>query len=156
MFQRIQTLHLFIALVAAVIFFFFPFAKYFTLEGMYEFSVTGMKLVTDSSVTMTTYPLPVLLLSLTSIVIVLIIVALLIYKNRIKQMRIIAVAFLFNAILIGAMFFLADKYGSTFKVDANYKNVGLLMPLIILVFLLLANKGIRKDEIKMRKSNRIR
>jgi hypothetical protein len=154
MFQRIQTAYFFIALAAAGLFFFFPFAKYFTPEGTYEFSVTGMRLVTDSSITTTMFP--VLLLSLICIVSVLILFALLTFKNRIRQMRIVAVAFLLNAALIGTMFYLADKFETTFNTTTNYKNIGLLMPLIVLIFLLLANKAIRNDEIKMRKSNRIR
>ncbi len=154
MFLRIQSLYLVLAVIASVLFFLFPFAKYFTQEGIYEFSITGMKLITDASVTTTMFP--ELLISLTCVVTILIIATLFLFKKRILQMRIIAVAFLLNAILIGCIFYFTDQFATRFNTTTNYKNIGFLMPFIILIFLLLANKAIKNDEIKMRKSNRIR
>lgn len=71
-------------------------------------------------------------------------------------MRVVAVSFLLNAILIGTLFYFTDRFGGDFSTTPNYKNIGTLLPILMLVMLLLSNKAIKKDEIKMRKSSRIR
>lgn len=155
MIQRIQSLYLIIACIAGILLMFFPFAKYFVGPGtFYEFRLTGMRLITPEAENVTM--IPVFMLSILIILIVLILVSIFMYKNRVTQMRVIAVSFLLNAVLIGTLFYFTDKFGGDFSTTPNYKNIGTLLPVLMLVMLLLANKAIKKDEIKMRKSSRIR
>jgi len=155
MIQRIQSLYLFVALIASSLLIFMPFARFFTGGNtVYEFSMIGMKLVTADETTMVM--MPVFMLSVLIILVVLILASLLMFKNRIKQMRTVALAFLLNAILIGLIFYFSDKFATEYGSTANYKNIGTLLPVLTLLMLLLANKAIKSDEIKMRKSKRIR
>lgn len=155
MIQRIQTLYLFIALAASVLFFFFPFAKYFIdAATIYEFKVTAINLISPESTS--TYKIPVFLLSLHIVLSVLVLASIFLFKNRVTQMRVVAVSFLLNAVLIGSIFYFADSFGKELTTMPNYKNFGTLLPVLMLVMLLLANKAIKNDEIKMRKSSRIR
>ncbi len=155
MIQRIQTLYLFIALCAAVLLFFFPFAKYFTGGGEHlEFMLTGMFRVSEDIRTLEM--VPILMLSLHIVIAILIFVSIFMFKKRVTQMRVVAIAFLLNAILIGTIFYFSDKFGEAYSVQPNYKNIGTLLPVLMLIMLLIANKAIRKDEVKMRKSSRIR
>lgn len=143
------------AFIAGVLLMFFPFAKYFVASGtFYEFRLTGMILVAPEAETVTM--IPVFLLSLLIILALMIFVSIFMFKNRVRQMRVVAVSFLLNAILIATLFYFADKFGGDFSTTPNYKNIGTLLPFVMLVMLLLANKAIKKDEIKMRKSSRIR
>jgi hypothetical protein len=155
MIQRIQSLYLFVGLVASSLLFFMPFAKFFTGgNAVYEFTMLGMKHVTPDETTVTM--IPIFMLSILIIVTILVLAALLMFKDRVKQMRTVAVAFLLNAILIGLIFYFSDKFATEFATTANYKNIGTLLPVLTLLMLLLANKAIKSDEIKMRKSKRIR
>jgi len=155
MIQRIQSLYLFIAFVAAILLFFFPFATFLADSStFYEFSLTGLKYHTPEGVT--TKLFPVFMLSLNIILTALIGFSIFLFKNRVTQMRVVAVSFLLNAILIGIIFYFSDKYGKELDFTPNYKNLGTLMPVLMLIMLLLANKAIKKDEIKMRKSRRVR
>ncbi len=155
MIQRIQTLYLIIALIASALFFAFPFAKYFVdIATMYEFKITAITLVTQQSVSV--YKIPVFMLSLHIILTLLILISIFLFKNRVTQMRVVAVSFLLNAVLIGSVFFFADAFGKEMVITPDYRNIGTLLPVLMLLMLLLANKAIRQDEIKMRKSSRIR
>jgi len=155
MIQRIQTLYLLIAFIAALLLFFFPFAKYFTGPGThYEFYLTGMKYFSMNEIT--TVMIPVLMLSLHIIITGFTGAVIFLYKNRVRQMRFVAVTFLLNIILVALIFYFSDKYGSVYNTTPNYKNIGTLLPVLMLLMLLLAQKAIKSDEMKMRKSNRIR
>lgn len=154
MIQRVQSLYLLGAIAAAVLMFFFPVARFFTPEGSYEFFLTGIKFISGD--TEKVQMIPVLMLAVLIIVAVLLMISVFLFRNRVKQMRVVAIAFLFNAFLIGGIFFFADSFGKDHHTTPNYQNLGTIMPIIILIMLLLANKAIRKDEMKMRKSQRIR
>lgn len=140
---RIQTLYLIIALISCVLLFFFPFAK----SGSYEFFTRAI--ITPESI-----KIEPLLLPLHIIITVLILISVFFFKNRIIQMRVVAVAFLFNIALLVCIFFYSDIF--RFPQILNYKNFGILLPIIVLIMLILTNKAIKNDEIKIRKSSQIR
>jgi hypothetical protein len=155
MIQRIQTLYLLVAFIATVLFYFFPFATYFeNAMSFYEFKITAINHIFQDTVTL--HSVPVFMLSVHIILTILVFISIFLFGNRVRQMRVVAVSFLLNAILIGAIFFFSDSFGKEFTATPNYKNFGTLMPVLTLIMLLLANKAIKQDEIKMRKSSRIR
>jgi hypothetical protein len=155
MIQRIQTVYLLIAFVAAILLFFFPFARYFTGPGThYEFYLTGMKYFSMNEVV--TVMIPVFMLSFHIIITAFTGIVIFLFKNRVRQMRFVAVTFLLNIILVALLFYFSDKYGGAYDTTPNYKNIGTLLPLVMLLMLLLAQKAIKSDEVKMRKSSRIR
>lgn len=154
MFQRIQSLYLIGALISVIVFLFVPFVKYFLPnQTIYIFYIT--KLIKQTPVEIKTFSYPIFMIIISSLIIIFLLVAVFLFKNRILQMRVVAIAFLFNAILIGSMYYFSDKYEKLFNVTAKYQ-LGTLLPIIALLLLVLANKAIRKDEIKVRQSNRLR
>jgi len=70
-------------------------------------------------------------------------------------MRLTAFTFLFNALLIGFVFWLADRIQKEYGVITHYK-VGLIFPLFALIFLVFANRAIKKDEEKVKAADRLR
>ncbi len=88
------------------------------------------------------------------------------YKNRIRQMRWVSIAFVLNIIYVGLLFLLyVDSYGETvlalsqsLLVD-NLHTVyaaGTWIPIGTLVLLFLAQRAIRRDEMKVRAADRLR
>lgn len=154
MFFRIQSLYLIVALILLIVFLFVPFVKYFLPnQTIYIFYIT--KLIKQTPVEIKTFSYPIFMIIMSSLIIIFLLVAIFLFKNRILQMRVVAIAFLFNAILIGSLYYFSDKYEKLFNVTAKYQ-LGTLLPIIALLLLVLANKAIRKDEIKVRQSNRLR
>ena len=85
------------------------------------------------------------------------------YKNRVRQMKVVAIGFLFNVVYVFLLFFWAvDSYGKTVVQAMNAENLdvtwlaGAYAPIVSIVFFILAHRGIKKDEMKVRAADRLR
>ena len=90
-------------------------------------------------------------------------VSIFLYKNRVLQMRMVAVAFLLNVVYVFLLFFWAvDKYGAVVRQalegdDLQVKwFVAAYAPLASIVLLILAHRAIKKDEATVRAADRLR
>ena len=106
-----------------------------------------------------TWPLVVLAI----LVGVVALVCVFLYKNRVAQMRVVAVAFLLNVVYVFLVFFWAvDAYAKTVAQAMNAGDphvtwyVGAYAPIVSIVFLVLAHRAIKKDEMKVRAADRLR
>ena len=103
------------------------------------------------------------LIVVAALVAVVALVCIFLYKNRMRQMRVVAVGFLLNVVYVFLLFFWAvDAYGKT-VVQAMHGTdlqvtwyVGAYAPIVSLVLLVLAHRGIKKDEAKVRAADRLR
>ncbi len=158
MIQRIQTVFLSLAFLAAVTLFFFPIAGIYSDLMTYKFYVYELKNMVPGEASkftfMTTFPL----LLLNILVAALSIVCIFLYKNRVLQARLVRFAILFNIILIGLIFFVyASIIESNLQASPDYLDgAGVYFPLISLIFLILANRYILKDEKLVRSVDRLR
>ncbi len=152
MIQRIQTLLLTGGFLAILSMFFLPFAR--IISGSLDVFLYLHKVEGDA-VMMAMYN-PMLVLLAGALTALCFLISVFMYKNRIRQMRFNAIVFLLNCALIGAMFFASDSLATSANGIAHYKNIGTIMPLLSLAFLVLANRAIRKDELKVRAADRIR
>lgn len=154
MIQRIQTVYLFLASVLMFSMFLSPLAEmadpqdqyyYFDLTGIYE--GTGDTAMRIESV----FPLRFLVI----VTAVLSLFTIFFYKRRILQIRMC----IFNLLLlIGfyALFFFYFFHTKTnYDVVADIK-VTVIFPVIAVILVFLATRGIRKDEMKVRSYDRIR
>ncbi len=89
--------------------------------------------------------------------------AIFLYSNRVRQMRVVAVAFLFNVVYVFLVFFWAvDSYGKTVQrvMEATDSQViwqvGAYAPIVSLIFFVLAHRAIKRDEAKVRAADRLR
>jgi peptidoglycan/LPS O-acetylase OafA/YrhL len=89
------------------------------------------------------------------ILILAVIVTLFLFKKRMLQIRITAIILLAHIGFIAALFYVADTLAKKFAADAVYE-AGAYIALIPLVFLVLANRAIRKDEKMVRSTDRLR
>jgi len=158
MIQRIQTVFLFLAFLVTIALFFFPLAGIYSTTAAYKFYVYELRNMVPGEVSifsfMTTFPL----LLLNILVGAFSMASIFLYKNRVLQAKIVRIAILTDIILIALVFFVYAKIIETnLFASPDYLNeAGIYFPLISLVFLILANRSIMKDEKLVRSVDRLR
>lgn len=153
MIQRIQSFLLVLAVVGAVLCCMFPVAVYTTgmQAGLYLFPHHGEVL---EYVCQTNYLLTVLNL----LVGIIALVSIFLYKNRVLQMRVVTVDCLLSVIYLAVVFLWAvDAFGKHIMPtqDPTY-SIGAYIPMVNTLLLVLAQRAIRRDEMKVRAADRIR
>jgi hypothetical protein len=156
MFQRIQTVYMFIAAVACILLFFLPVAKYaHDTQGIYIFYITGIKYMIEPPVIVNFWKtFPLLLILVCSVILIL--TAIFLYKNRKMQLWLVNIGFLLNIALIILIFLVyINHFEKHFNSLPSYQ-IGIFIPLVSLVCLILASRAIRKDEAMVKSSDRLR
>ena len=177
MLQRKQSLFLLLAAVALALCFSFPIATYHATtawgtqaEGvlnlvakanpaMMDQVAAGEEVMMSQKEYFNTWPLLVLTLLVQAIAVV----SIFLFKNRVRQMKVVAVAFLLCVVEIFLTFIWAvDAYGNVMtevlkcgEMTVSY-GVGTWCPIAAAVLLFLAQRGIKKDEEKVRAADRLR
>ena len=111
-------------------------------------------------------------LTLTAVLIgVIALVSIFLFKNRILQMRVVACGALINVIYLFLLFFwaingiggnggylgvLQDLHFTTEAIAVNMWTPGSITPIVTLILLYLAQRSIKKDELKVRAADRLR
>jgi len=158
MIQRIQTVFLFLAAIAAMGLYFFPLAGIYSAEGTYMFYVDRFENMVPGTESifndMALIPLAVINLAIA----VMAIVTIFFYKKRHLQLRLVRLTIFLDLVMIGLIFFLYGKMiDSALGVQPTYlEEVGSYFPLVVFVFLFLANRFIVKDEKLIRATDRLR
>lgn len=157
MIQRIQTVWLLLASLTLLLLFLFPYLQYFDnfgtamaikITGIYQGVADGV-VQTESFILQT---ISTVLLALLPLVIIFY------YKNRKKQLQ-LAYLNIFLIVLMGIwLYFSASQATNLVNKTLQLENIGigaLLVPLTV-VFILLAIRGIRKDEKLIKSVDRLR
>ncbi len=158
MIQRIQSLFLAIAAAAAVLMLFFPVADFLsgTELGNYKLLATGLKCMDPNPRFLTSSWFGFPLTALISVNIILPILVLFLYRNRQLQIKILAFNILIAIVLIiVVLIYYISSVQKLTGIQPSYQ-FGAFCPLISLVFLVLANRFIRKDENLVRSADRLR
>lgn len=183
MLQRIQSFYLVLVVVGIILMFQFPIATYTAVTPNGDISaalqLTNTKsiqtddmmdyhFVGDDTVSM---PGKWILAAAAIIVGCIALVSIFLFKNRILQMRVVAFGFLFNIILIFLIFFwaingtgghggyigvLQDSGLMGGNIATNMLTPGTITPIVTAILLFLAQRAIKKDEIKVRAADRLR
>lgn len=145
---RKQNIVLFIAWLLLILLFFIPF----------------IRLISPSNIPITIYdtkaplqPIGWLYALIVVHILLILLLPITIYriKNLIHQLRLNAVAFFLNVLLLLGILLIADvwvKHGILYR----YDYIGVLIPIISFIMIILANKYIRSDIQKIRSANRLR
>ena len=155
MIQRIQTLFLFAALALMVTILLLPFAEVVGSDGeIYIFNSSGMTLtgVEGETQILNAIPLSILIVVLGT----LLLVTIFLFRNRRLQMRFCTYAIILEFGLIGLgyyYFFLAFR-----DIEVSYYSFSLpiIIPVLSIILIYLAYRGIRKDDILIRSVDKIR
>ena len=158
MFQRIQTVFMFLAFVAGILVFFFPLASYLSDFYYYKLYIYQLKSMTPDAEKLfgSFFTVPLMIINI--LIIGIIGTAIFLYKNRPRQIQMLKMAFFLEIILIALIFFYnAPAIQRKIQVSPDYTGeIGIYLPLIALLFIFLANRFILKDEKLVKSSDRIR
>lgn len=140
MLQRVQTIYLFIAFIATgVLPFVFPL--WTTLNGIHYYFIKNLAYVALFGLSTT-----------------LSIVSILTFKKRKKQFVMGRLNIILNLILLGL--FIYQSLNLSGETDpalvVSEKGIGMILPIVSIVFLSLANKAIKKDEDLVKSVDRLR
>ena len=158
MIQRIQTVYLFLAFIAIALLFAFPLAQFFSETGTYIFSITGLKnMVPGEPDTFTSLIfLPLILVS--AGIGLLALFTIFQYKKRPFQVKLTAAGvFASIALIMGIFFLYIPMIEKKINIVPNYMDtIGIFLPLVALVFMVMANRAIKRDEKLVRSADRLR
>lgn len=183
MIQRIQSFYLVLVVVGMILMFKFPVAVYTSATSNGDISA-ALQLTNTSSVLsedMLDYhfigddtvkmPAKWILAVMAALTGVIALASIFLFKNRVLQMRIVAFAFLANVVLIFLIFFWAINgaggSGGYLKalqstglmgtdIATNMLTPGTITPIVTVILLFLAQRAIKKDEMKVRAADRLR
>ncbi|MDA3909779.1 MAG: DUF4293 domain-containing protein [Bacteroidales bacterium] len=152
MIQRIQTFFLLAAMATLVVLFFIPLGHLIPPNDMVlDFYYNGIESNEFVENAYQTMPLTVLM-GITSLLSVIIIFM---YKNRILQIRLSGINIF---LIIGQTgMFLYYFFDAAKQIDADKQfNISIVLPIVAIIFLYLAIRGIARDEALVKAADRIR
>lgn len=158
MIQRIQSVFLFMAFIATILLYFYPIAGIYSDLFTYKFYVYELKNMVPGEPSLFTFMTTFPLLLLNIIVGLMAAASIFLYKNRIRQAKIVRLAILLEIIFIALVFFVyAGIIEKNLHASPDYlEEAGIYFPLISLIFLILAYRYILKDEKLVRSADRLR
>ena len=153
MIQRIQTLYLLIATALMAVTIFTPMAQFF--DGTQEYTLTAFALKDAAGMTAQPTIYMGILLALAG---VLPFIVIFLFKNRQLQIRLCAaeiVLLVGSLVVMGIYYYLSARLFNSVNGLGNLK-LGVIMPLLSIVFVALATRAIFRDEVLVRSLDRIR
>lgn len=158
MIQRIQSVFLFLAFLATIALFLYPIAGIYSDLTAYKFYVYGFKDMVPGEASVFTFMTTFPLLLLNIVVGGLSVICIFLYKNLIRQAKLVRLAILLDIVLIVLVFFVyAGIIEKNLHASPDYlQEAGIYFALISLVFLILAYRFIMKDEKLVRSADRLR
>ncbi len=171
MIQRIQTLWLALIVVLCIANLFFPLAIFnIQIKDMPEDAVYRL-LPTSSSFYQSSPAWTTLIFN--GIVCILSLVTIFLYKNRVLQLKVLAFAFLACVVEVALLFFYQIDAGLETIITSLYRGtpelikpnieaskitytLGSYFPIFEVIFFIFARNAIRKDEMRVRASDRLR
>jgi hypothetical protein len=153
MIQRIQTVYLFLASLAIYALFIFPVVQTLTVDGAKQIKITGVYETVSNQVVQTE---PFTLLTIATALLGLIPLLLIFqYKKRKQQATLI---YIFVVIMIAFSFWIAQtiKIAANTTLEISNYNIGAGLTSVAILFLVLAGKGVIRDEKLVKSADRLR
>lgn len=162
MIQRVQSVYLLLVMICQATLFATSLATFSSYENSYYLGLTGFYKLSSAGeeLLVNSYAL----MALDILIIVYSAVVIFSFKNRKKQIRLAGFNMLLLSGFILLMFFSFDNARSVLNISATAQTaelsttygLGMILPLLSLLFCFLAIRGIRKDEELIRSADRIR
>lgn len=160
MLQRIQTVFMFLAVVTGVLTFFFPIATF--QSSTLDFYIYAMNLENLGSLgkdlgnsqffgEWITLPLSILLL----LFLIILFINIMQFKRRTLQIRLNKLAISLGFMILAGFAWTIINLDELFQDDLGY-GIGLVLPLVGVIFIFMANYNIKKDEKLIRSAERLR
>jgi hypothetical protein len=154
MIQRIQSVYLFLVAIATSLIYIFPFGEYVINQERYRFDILGLTNLSTHERLFTVMPV----LFLVTITMIMSLITIFLYKNRLLQLKLGRLNIFLYLILIGTIFYYSDRAVETLGNEGVviFYQLGAMLPIICIILTFLANRAIRKDEALVRSADRIR
>ena len=157
MIQRIQSIYLLLASAAMAAAYFFPLADAIGINDSLVLHIYKIEsLVPDNVPDLPAYFIwPLLVLS--SLVLLFSFAIIFVYKNRMRQLMLIRFSVIMLVVLIALFFFYYSPEMERVSGGITMYGVpGAYLPIVTLVFLILASRSIMSDEKLVRSADRLR
>ncbi|MFI3304415.1 MAG: DUF4293 domain-containing protein [Rikenellaceae bacterium] len=156
MIQRVQTIYLILAVVAAALTLFMPLAFFSISTGeLFDLYASGLHSSADGEMLQNS----IFMFVLGVIITVVPLVTIFLFKNRMLQIRacVIEVVLLFGFyIMLGTYYYLCCRVFGQIGVELKGVHVAIAAPLVAMLMTFLAAKSIFSDELLVRSTDRIR
>ena len=155
MIQRIQSLFLLLVFASSLATFFFPVASFWGDLYIVKLGVLGVE---EQFQYNAVWPNTILLPVVLGLISFLAFVTIFLYKRRKVQIRLIRFDLLLNIVYLALIFFYyVPELEAITQTSADYiREPGIYLPIVSVVFLILANRFIMKDEKLIRSADRLR
>ena len=162
MIQRRQTIFMLLAAIASALLFFIPLISFNANGQAMDFTIFGIQNPIETITLSSSYTWPLVALAVLMTLVPLI--AIFLYKKRELQVRLCRIAMLVTVVFIGLVFLyyendlksiIAAVEGDEYELDVIY-FIGMVFPLVSLVFDILAIRGIKKDIELLKSVERLR
>ena len=162
MIQRRQTIFMLLAAIASALLFFIPLISFNANGKAMDFTIFGIQNPIETITLSSSYTWPLVTLAVLMALVPLI--AIFLYKKRELQVRLCRIAMLVTVVFIGLVFLyyendlksiIAAVEGDEYELDVIY-FIGMVFPLVSLVFDILAIRGIKKDIELLKSVDRLR
>jgi hypothetical protein len=155
MIQRIQTLYLLAALALMVLMLFFPFVEMAGPDqDIYQFRSSGLFTLGEGETGPVIRSVPLVILI--SAVGLLLLISIFLYRNRRLQMRLCVYSIILEFGLIGLGYYYILQAFRNIRVGETAFHLPVIFPVLSIIFIYLAFRAIRKDEILISSIDRIR
>lgn len=155
MIQRIQTLYLFLAAVCSGLLFCFDLASFDYGATMMNLSVFGVDNQIDATYFSGLYTLPLEILA--AIMTILPVITLFVYKRRHVQVKLCQLDMLITlAFAVLVLLYYVSDIKKSINSEILIFGIGIYLPMVSLIFNILAIRGIKKDIELLRSVDRIR
>ena len=156
MFQRIQSVYLFLVILFTVLFFFFPLGSLRLNGESVSIMLTGSNLAPEnfagSYAKLFRFSLYVLL----TVAIIFTLYIIFQYGKRLYQIRLGKIHILLHLIILVLTFFYLDHLRASLPIASLTYGPSVFFPVVSLFLILMSNRAIMKDEKLVRAADRIR
>lgn len=155
MIQRIQTIYLFLVLIFALLFIFFAKGTIETAEIDYIVKSFTIEMAETGESYRFSHFLGLVVMILPFFIMILSLYTTFKYKNRPLQIKLGKINVFIHVILVVSIFFYLDSLKTHLQGTVSY-GIAVIFPLVAMLFLLLANRAIKRDEQLVRSADRLR
>ena len=152
MLQRRQSLYLFLVFILSIVLFTGPLASVSSGDGVYFLKHSGVFDLSGERQDVATWPLT-MMISISTLLSFLTIFS---YLKRPRQMRMTLFLMFFNLGLVAVVAYYVAYVMHNYNGEQFLFEWRIVIPPVMLVLLILAFRGIRKDELMVRAADRIR
>lgn len=157
MIQRKQSIFLLLAALCGALTFLFPVDSFMRGDQTFEFRTTGFFMSDGTQVVDAAAKVP--FAPVIGLLSVLLVVIVFLYKNRPRQLLLARTANLLTMAVVVFLFITDNSIRAYLAQGGRVENtfgISAGLPLLMIVFILLAERGIRKDEALVKSMDRLR